>query len=80
MHVNFDTTVLGGFPVSVDAEIEPPDPSVGYYGFGVAEYTLSSVKTGKPFGKWLYTRVQGVRGEEQKLFDEILQSFGENCE
>ena len=79
MHINFETTVLGGFPVSVYAEIEPPDPSVGVYGYGV-DYTLSNVKTGKEFGAWLYTRVQGVRGEEQKLFDKILQSFGENYE
>ena len=61
------------------SEIEPPDPSVGFYWSGVADYTLSSVKTGQEFGAWLYARVQGVHGEEEKLFNKIMDAFSESC-
>lgn len=69
MSYEFETTILGGFPVLVEFSVEPADPEVGIFGECVDEYQLCSVETGKPFGPWLDKRLKDERGKTRFLLN-----------
>lgn len=51
--VHFDSTVKGGFPVSVEASICPAEPDVGIFESYGEDILLFNQKTGKLIGDWL---------------------------
>lgn len=66
-----DTTVLGGFPVRVGFSVDPPDPSVGVFTGAIVDVELRSVKTDKPYGEWLYKRIDAKKGEWDRLHERL---------
>lgn len=77
-----DITVLGGLPITVQFEIESADPEVGIMSAGVGDWDITHIN-GKPCKKspeWLYRRIDAVKGEHNRLFEQLGEAVSAACE
>ena len=75
--ITIETSVLGGLPVSIEAQIESPDREVGIMNYYVDDWAIVAIngRTCKTSPKWLYPRISSKKGEEQSIIDAIMEEY-----
>ena len=72
-----ETTVLNGFPVTIEFNTLRAEPEVGIMGEGVEDWSIVELN-GKPcktYPNWLHNRIVETEGEEELLIVACLESF-----
>jgi len=71
--LSFDTTVLGGLPVTIDCYVCGPDEDVGIFGYYVESWEITHIndRKVKKTPNWLYNRIEAKKGEEERIRDKL---------
>ena len=77
----FDTTVLGGLPVTIGYDIAPAEPDIGIRESYVSEWWIEAID-GRPFHKqaqtaWIINRIEAQIGEDNIITEECLKDYHE---
>ena len=77
----FDTTVIGGIPVTIGYEIEPVDREVGIFAPYVSDWWITEIngrKVHKPSqAEWLMNRVARKKGEDERITEACMEDYNE---
>ncbi|MBN46235.1 MAG: hypothetical protein CMH23_07155 [Methylophaga sp.] len=71
-----EITVLGGLPVTIEFTVYPAEPDVGIMSDYIDEWSIVEI-AGKPCKKspdWLYKRIDGVKGEEDRIVEACFEA------